>query len=342
MEFDELKNRYAKEPWRDPEVWKWVFENVQNYVKRKNYPDELAYPSKKWDIDAYKDLWTGFMSGIQVKDRETGKIKTVSFYKLPYILDACDNIRSANLLLQQQIDFYFRKAREPQIRDNIARRVVRIFRQQDPRLHEFKAKDNRKPTYGLQKWMVSPAQSWEGNLPDLYHLVYSSLGKYMVKCYNDLSHYKSPQISNKDLANMLHNLVEAADRRLTLGQIMYVLGYKLDIARPEIMSLEEETEEERPLLETIPIETSSPDQQITDEETARLVYNELPAQLRDLLPFVQEIKDVGELSRTLNRPDSTVYEQLGRIRKAFVKHNIRSQTDFDRIWIIITKKYLQN
>lgn len=336
MEFNELKARYAKRP-DDGKILEWVLENVKEYVQRKQYPDHLAPESVGgWDPDGYRTLWVGFLKGRKVKDRKTGSEKTVYEYNLAYILDTCNNMRSACLLLQKQVHFYFQKTRESGVAENIARRVRKIFRT-DNRLHVFNESESN-ATYGLMPWIESDPGIWDADFKDLYQLVYANLGDYVHKSYGQLSSYESPEIADKDLTEILCNLVTAADKRLTLNQIMYVLGYKLDIREPEIESLQRETEEQRALLETVPIDDISPYERMVYLQTAEEIYTELPEPLRELLPHLQVTYDVKELVKRVNRPESTIYEQLGRIKRVFNKH-VKNKYDLKSIWDILAEKY---
>ena len=338
MTFLELKSRYEKHGPHDSKIIDWILDSIKDYVRWKQYPGSLAPDNAgSWDQDGYRNLLAGFLSGRKVKDRKSGNEKTVEDYNMAYILDTADNIKSATRLIQKQIHFYFQKTREAGIAGNIVRRVKEIF-QKDKRLEIFSNIGSR-PTYGLRRWRVSDPGVWEEGLSDLYQAVYATLGKYATKTYGQLSAYNSPEISGPDLTEMLCNMVVAANRRLTMNQVMYVLGYELDFREPEIESLDRETEEQRPLLETVASDAIRPDDQMVYTDIAEQVYKDVPATLRELLPCVLGLERVEETIKKVGRSKSAVYEEIARIHEVLKKH-VKSRFDLKPVCSILVERYL--
>jgi len=270
-------------------------------------------------------LCDDFVSGREVTDRKTGKEEVKSKFNLPEVFDRCDSIESANAVVQQQIHFFFRKTREIGIKENIVRRITELCGQ-NPKLGLWKTVAST--TYGLLIWKVSDPGTWQDSDAELYHLVYLSLGTYVPKTYCEHSAYNSPEISNSKLTEFLINIVTAADKRLTMSQLMYVLGYKLEINEIQQESLDEETEKKNPLLETIAADVRSPEEDLVQQEeeakhrkNADSFFTDLPGNLQALLAYrLQDRGSLEDYSRQKDVPLSTLYDQLKQIKARFGKY----------------------
>jgi hypothetical protein len=230
-------------------------------------------------------------------------------------------------LLRKQIHFFFQKTRAVGIRDNIIRRIKELCKTHN-RLHVWKS--GVSTTYGLKRWTVSPAGLWDSTEADLYNLVYASLGEYVPKTYSERSEYASPEISNKDLATFLVNIFSASDKRLTMSQIMYVLGCELRLDEFHYVSLNEDVEDQHPLSETVPSDISNPEEELISQEENVIVeeekrkyekkvnafYNDLPENLQVVLNSIRKNRlDIAKVVKETNAPSSTVYNQVGQIKK---------------------------
>jgi predicted DNA-binding protein YlxM (UPF0122 family) len=318
MTLEELKEIFIEKGPLDIRIRKWVLKNIKKYIRRRRYPATLA-PEENWGEDAYQQLLDYFYSGREVKDKKTGQNKIVNDFNLPEIFDRCASLDTANVLLQNQFHFFFQKNREPGIKDNLVRRIKMICKENQ----QLNIWDKGvSATYGLKRWTISPVAPWEGSDAELYHVVYASLGEYVSKVYSEHSAYNSPEISSKDLTTFLIDIFSAADKRLTISQILYVLGTELEINEQKYKSLSEDAEENLSLLETIPANVSNPEEELMQKEEdqrnkkkADAFHDFLPDHLRELLDFVlQGEGSLEEFSRQTNRPPSTVYDQMKQIK----------------------------